>query len=445
MPIFGRRQLQYMLNNLGPWLSQPKAKDLIGRIESRDPDQSIPGEYELALAYGVSQVAGLEIDVLAGTRRPDIFSSDLIPSAPIAIDVTAMSDDPLSGESLMKRAANIINQEAARHRRVASKHLHYTFLEERKTLPANRYSNGFTRYVRHRCITKKFNMSDDLRTALRHWLKAIPSKPLRFRNDEIDVVIEWKERVHPATNTFSSMPSVTYSERENPLYNLLKSKAKQLRDVPEGTLRGIFLGDAGCSLLRDIRPFTGRQEVSGDQIIQRFLLNNKIDLVAVFVPRRRNEIGLWHHNNPRIWHLYIYSFTLKKEQFAKIEAIRDTLPNPHLHGYQARSWHKQGMTLPQARGQYLAPKWTGGKGKMKVHISARGLQEFLVGRLSKEQLKNFIIGDPNPFEFNLANGKMITEVRFESTGTEKDDDYLVFEFDDDPAASPLNLPSNLNL
>jgi hypothetical protein len=29
------------------------------------------------------------------------------------------------------------------------------------------------------------------------------------------------------------------------------------------------------------------------------------------------------------------------------------LPAPYLSGYEARSWHEQGMFSPQARGQYL--------------------------------------------------------------------------------------------
>jgi hypothetical protein len=286
-------------------------------------------------------------------------------------------------------------------------------------------------------------MTDDLRSTLQSWLKDVPSSRLEYSNEEIAVVIEWKDWVHPMSNTFSSMPGVTYSERENPLYDLLKSKAKQLRGVPDGTLRGIFLGDAGCSLLRNICPISGGKEVTGHQIINRFLQNNPIDMVGVFVPRRRNENATWHHENPRLWHLYLYSQTLQEDQFERILAIRDELPNPHLHGYQARSWLRQGMTLPQARGHYLGMRLTGGIRKMKVHISARGLQEFMAGRLNAEQLRNFIVGDHNPFEFNLAKGKMITDVKFESTGINEDDDYLVFEFDDDPAASPLEIPQDL--
>jgi hypothetical protein len=49
MPIFPRRQLQLMLDELGPWLVKSKATDLLKRIDNEDPDQSIPGEYELGV------------------------------------------------------------------------------------------------------------------------------------------------------------------------------------------------------------------------------------------------------------------------------------------------------------------------------------------------------------------------------------------------------------
>jgi len=38
---------------------------------------------------------------------------------------------------------------------------------------------------------------------------------------------------------------------------------------------------------------------------------------------------------------------------------------------------------------------------------------------------------------------MVSNVRFESQGVEHDDDYIVFEFKPDFAASPLQLPYKL--
>jgi hypothetical protein len=240
------------------------------------------------------------------------------------------------------------------------------------------------------------------------------------------------------------MPSVTYDVRHNALYETLKNKARQLKGVEQGILKAIFLGDAGCRLLRDIRPIGGTREVTGEQIIRAFLERNSVDFVLVFVPRRASEYAVWNHENPRMWFTYVYAKTLSDEaQINGIKRMADMMPSPYLHGYQARSWHQQRMFDPQGKGHYLAPHLTLNRTKMTLRISARGLQEFMAGRLSLEQLKNFVVGDHNPFEFELSKGRTIRNVSFEPKGTDSDDDYLIFEFEDDPAAQPLKLPGVL--
>lgn len=232
--------------------------------------------------------------------------------------------------------------------------------------------------------------------------------------------------------------------RRNALYDTLKNKARQLKGVDQGVLKAIFLGDAGCRLLRDIRPIGGTREVTGEKIIRAFLGRNDIDLVVVFVPRRASEYAVLHHDNPRMWFTYVFARTISDERHLNgIQALADLLPSPYLHGYQARSWHQQRMFDPQGKGHYLPAHLTLNRTKMTLRISARGLQEFMAGRLSLEELKKFVVGDHNPFEFELSKGRTIRNVRFEPKGTDSDDDYLVFEFEDDPAARPLKAPEAL--
>jgi len=180
-------------------------------------------------------------------------------------------------------------------------------------------------------------MNTELENTLRSWLGTSPPvQPLRLQTEHMDVVVSWRDYVHPHGNTFSSMPSEAHDVRDNPLYTVLKSKQDQLRSAPSGTRRAIFLGDAGCHLLRDIRPMTqGLRTVSGYDIIQTFLSDTDIDFVAVFVPKYQNEYAIVQYNsdNPRLWHLYV--FDRKSEvplgEFDRLSAIRDLLPNPFLH------------------------------------------------------------------------------------------------------------------
>ena len=433
MPIIVRRRLQAMLNELGPFLTPSKASDLLKRIENRITDQAIPAEYELMLTWALSKVAHVEVERKFGGRALDIYTSDLLPSAPSAIEVTAISDDSLGDQSLMRRAANIINAAASKIQKRAREHLYYEFLEESGVRPADPRSGPYNRHFRRRRVTRDFQVSSALDQALREWLRnAPPSSPLRWEDGNVGVLITWKDYVHPHANTFSSMPPVCYDVRDNPLYEALRAKARQLRSVPDDILRGIFIGDAGCSLLWTLgRPFGGAREVRGDEIFRTFVQRHpEIDFIIAFVPRRRQQTPLSSRTNPREWHLFVYSGELGEEEFEKVTRTLDLLPKPYLEGYQARSWHQQGDFDLQARGRYLGATWTStaGRNGMTAKFSARALQDLLAGRITPEQFQHRMIGNPNLFEVQLRRGMTISNARFEHTGDENDDDYIILEF-----------------
>jgi hypothetical protein len=183
MPIFGRRQLQRMLDELGPWLGRSKATDLLKRLENISPDQAIPAEFELALNWAVTKTAGLEIDRPMGNRTPDIDSPDLLPYAPVSVDVAAISDVFLSGQALMRRAAKIINRTCEQILTGASAHLHYTFRERSAYI---RDESGRTRFDRRRLITRSFQMDPPLRAALAKWLEnGTADPPLNWNGRDI--------------------------------------------------------------------------------------------------------------------------------------------------------------------------------------------------------------------------------------------------------------------
>lgn len=447
MPIFTRRQLQLMLNELGPWLVPSKAVDLLKRLEHANPNQAIPAEFELALSWAVRKTAQLEIDRPMGNRTPDIYSPNLLSSAPVSVDVAAISDAALSGEAFMRRAAKIVNRTCDQILEGASSHLHYAFQERSGYI---RDDHGRARFDRRREITEFFRMEPQLRTSLAEWLKSgLTKQPLRLTSKDIDVVITWQEYVHPQLNTFCTMPSLAYDLRENPLYKVLESKSLQLADAPDGVHRGIFLGDAGCQLFNNIdRVDRVNHTYSGRQVIEAFLADEEtIDFVAVFSVRRANA-GSWDSSkDPRIWYLHLFE---QKKSRDKLDLdpllhLRDVLPAPYLSGYEARSWHEQGMFSPQARGQYLPTSMSSGRQSMTVRISARALQELMAGRLTAEGFENWTVGRPNPFERYLALGWTISGVSFEPKHDHAEDDYLIFTFKNDPAAAALHLPVELRV
>jgi hypothetical protein len=76
---------------------------------------------------------------------------------------------------------------------------------------------------------------------------------------------------------------------------------------------------------------------------------------------------------------------------------------------------------------------------MAIALSARALQEFLAGRLTREQFANATFRDLNPFELALKDGRSIHNVSVEYSGVDRDDDFIVFQYARDPSSSPLSI------
>ena len=428
-----------MLDDLAPLMPLAKVNDLLARIEHKSPQDALAGEFELGLLWSIRQVAHIEIEPppTSGSSCPDAYSNDLFSSRPALIEITALSDDTFSGAADMNRAANIICQFANRVRRGSGEHLYFEFLVE------SYYRNG--RFHRNRRITDKFKLTATLEAEVRAWLSN-PDWPkngnARLTDPEIDVVVQWKSFVHPEGRTFCSMPAVAYHVEENTIFRALKRKERQLSGAPAGTLRCIFLGDAGCQMLRELKPF-GVQEVSGDQVIKHFLSKSSVDVVGVFSPYRAFQVFQMPGTRVPHWRVNLYTRTEvpAESDCSLVQKMVEVLPRPQLEGYQARSWHRQGFFDPQGKGIYLGCKMTTKAGSVSISISARMVLELLAGRITPEQFQNFSFRDHrNIFDAEFKRGLTIQGARIEKGGLDEDDDYLVFEMEPDFGARALRNP-----
>jgi hypothetical protein len=430
-----------MLDGIGQLLDQPQAKDLLNRLENRDVGSALAAEVELGLLWAINSVTKTQLhpELPTTKRRPEAFCPELFPSAPSYIEISAVSDDTFSDRDKMERAANIISQFANRLRKGSGSHLYFRFNEE------SGYQNG--KYQRFRCITSNFRLIPALEDTLRNWLtKSDWPNPqqVRLTSDDIDVVLEWKSYVHPEGRTFSRMPPIAYDIVDNPVYRRLQDKQSQLSGVPPGSHRCIFLGDAGCNILRDLRRDDPTRRVfNGEQIIWHFLNRSSIDLVAVFSPQRMNNYPI---QSPRIWR--VTYFDKRKNPPANdhigLDAVAAALPAPNYEGYQARSLHRQGSFDPQARGQYLGSQMSskGSLMSISVKLSARLVLEYLAGRITLDQFKHFG-GVPDVLDSTLKAGNTIQSARIEKASLDEDDDHIVFELAHDYSASPLDMPATI--
>jgi len=439
MPVYARRRLQAMLDDLAPLLLQPKANDLLARLEHKNVKDALAAEVELGLLWSIQQVADLEIDPVLknSASRPDALSQKLFGSGPAVIEITALSDDTFSGENEMERAANIICQFSSRVRKGSGAHLYFQFFE------VSYHDKG--RYNRKRRITPDFALAPELKETLLTWLQA-PDWPnphtIRLTDSQIDVVIQWKQYVHPHGRTFSTMPAVAYHAEDNPVFKALKRKERQLSGAPDGSLKCIFLGDAGCRMLRELKPF-GVQEVCGEQVIKHFLSRSSIDLVGVFSPYRSFQVFQAPGSRSPQWRVSLFTRTAVpgEADCTLIQKMVAGMPRPQLEGYQARSWHQQGMFNPQGKGIYLGCKMTSKRGSLSISISSRMVLELLAGRITQEQFQNFAFGKhQNQFDHQFKRGMTIQSARLEKGGLDEDDDYLVFDMEPDFGAQALRNP-----
>ncbi|HET6158656.1 MAG TPA: hypothetical protein VFE34_09955 [Dongiaceae bacterium] len=432
MPIFSRRRLHSILEELAPHLSLAKRNDLSQRLEHKNTKTALAAEAELSMLWAISHVAQMTNDpkLPNSSHRPDAASDDLFVSGRAVIEIRALSDDSFSGREAMERTANIVAGYADQVRKRAGQHLHFEF---------NERSYWDKRYHRERCVDANFTLSAALKQQVREWLTA-PSwpdlDPVRIVEGQTDVVVSWHKLTSRYWRVFSRMPPVAYDLKDNPVYKALEDKADQIKGAAVGTIRCVFLVDAGCYLLRRLQPLGGVWEIGGDRIIWQALNDFQIDVVCVFSPFRVGQIG------PNIvWHVtYFDSRTnVPAGEYDRLKRLSTILPRPRFEGYQARDHHRQGNFHPAERGWYVGTSiaWKRG-GAMTIKMSARLLQEYLAGRMDSATFQQHAFhNDRNHFHAQLVRGFTIQNVSFESRGLDEDDDTVVFELDFDWAAASL--------
>ena len=439
MPIFARRRLRSMLNELSKHMNAAKTNDLSARLEHCRTGTALAAEAELSMLWSISRVAHLTIEpTLPGSNRhPDASTNNLFGSGSAVVEVRALSDDNFSGKEAMDRTANSITNYANHLCRGAGGHLTFEFLER------SYWDNkGFHR---KRCVDLDFKLTTRVKQQLKEWIvdKNWPTPDrIRITERKTDVVVS-SHKTEPNLHFRVSyqMPPVAYHLEDNPIYKALKKKGRQVK-AGAGILRAVFLVDAGCELLRRLRPMgaTVGLEVTGEAIIWHALRKLHIDVVCVFSPYREQQVVF--SAKPRIFWKATYFDRregIPESEYSRLDQLAAQLPPPRYEGYQARHIHRLGGFSPEKHGWYLATTvTTKGDGTMTIKISSRLLQEKLAGRIDTATFQRHAFGnDRNYFEAELARGRTIQGARFESGGIDEDDDYLVFDMDFDWGANSL--------
>jgi len=238
---------------------------------------------------------------------------------------------------------------------------------------------------------------------------------------------------HPAFEYF-------HSETENLIFDKLEEKTGQLRGARLNLPQGIFLCDAGTTLLRARKSF---QSYSIEEVVRLFLkCNPDVAFVAILTVEneRASKTGSsgYHvrvdlHTNPK---QAAFAASLKP----LMNLFAERLPHPRHTPTNARLrleegepnykfWHFGGMTM------------TG----RSLRMSTRTLLELLAGKMPIDEFTKTHALDPrtpvNPFMQRLRNGQLITAISVHPQ-PDQDDDEVTIEFGDpDPAVSAFRMPA----
>lgn len=448
MPMFTRRRLQAMLMELDPFLEPEKSKDLVRRLNNKRILQALPAEAEIAILWALSKLGDLEIEPYwwGDGHRPEAYTEHLIPGQPAVVEVLAVHDASISGEEDMDRIAFQIGKYADEVRPKSGRYLFFTFGEE------SGYNNG--RYYRRRLVPKNYVLSVSASSQIRQWILSQPANRSRLQIVEPGIHLEIEKSAHQQRrfhNFHCSMPPEVYDIADNPLYWALRDKLDQLAAAQPGTNRFIFLMDAGSSLLRRLGG-PGEQDrlnryFSARDILEYFVskYSGRVDAIVVFAARRISSDWLGGHGGDSLtWVVTPISRANLELPASTFERLRQILPSPRFESYQVRSLFQQGAFSPKHRGFASGLYITDFRnGTMSVKVSSRALLDLLAGRLSPAQFRSLIGDDDskNRFQHWLDAGKTISDATFEPGGLDRDDDFLVLTFSDDPGAREFTVPS----
>lgn len=434
-----------MLDDLAPCLGV-KGKNLLRRLNNeKDVAQALPAEMELALLWAVLQLGELEIepDWWGDSKRPDAVTKNLVPGNQVALEIASVSNNSISGEEAMDAIALQISKEANSARKRTGNYLYFRFEQESGYL-----SSG--RYFRRRLAPPDFKLPDYMANAVSEWIRsgAFQKDRLRLKGDGLDVEVEHTD--HKQTryhNIWSSMPPEAHSLEDNPLFELLVRKLRQLKAAQHGTLRMIFLADVGNTLVRRIGSAgeidSTKRYVSAREIISHFVQKHSkhVDAVVTFSPFKEYSPFLGADplgRKPRRWNVSYFGSGGLPYPPERLQAIAGALPEPHYEGYQARSLFRQGAYSPKGTGQYLGMTTkTNREDKNSIEFPARMLLDLLAGRLSPDRFNQVLTSNgrnTNLFKHWLDMGMTISGAEMAPRDVDEDDDHIILHFCDDPAA-----------
>jgi hypothetical protein len=425
--IFSRRSIQNQIDDLGAVLDAGDLKRLVNRLNGGDA-QALATEWEVMILAGLSRLGHVQNEVTQGSSEPDIsFRSHDDLRLEFLADVTAPSDDGLDDANAFDKLSRLVGQYAAKLGIPAGGFYIHAGYEE---LPVR---GGYKVQL---SMPNDGHMEAFFQAEVLPKVKIVAGHPGQPQEFSIPygtrgIVIRYQPGTPYSGGGYRAYQNAT-SRENNPVYNALKLKQRQLKRANYTGPMGIIVCDGGCHILRH-RLQIAQGTFSAKQIVARVLeQNTSISFVLLIGlteelphPFNRAEDPLAPRGelilNPAATH------PLPEVLQAMLRKIPEKWPPPVQSPFRARAdLDRSHLKGRKHRGQSF---WGGYKrGGNMMRISARGLLELLAGEKTSAQFEDAhgLAGAnamANPFALALQAGQVIEKIEI-IPATDKDDDWL---------------------
>ncbi|MDE1965237.1 MAG: hypothetical protein KGI42_15175 [Xanthomonadaceae bacterium] len=435
--IYRRRALQRRLDELRDALGDEAIDKLAERLNRPGKDR-VAAMWEVVVMHGLSKCGLLLNEVpLASMRRPDILFEE--GALRLTADVTAVSDEGLDNDNPYRELSQLI--EAAKNKLklpIGGLELRIRAKDE-STKRGNRTAlmlppRGKLQEFVSRLVVPQLR---DQVSAGRYPLH------ISINDNEVGLGIT----IDPSNSPYSTIGFASYDaptiKDQNPLYNALKAKAKQLRGAVGIT--GIIVGDGDCVALSD--RSSNWSEVSTEQIVAEFFRQfSSVDFVLLLSVREGRH-G-WSPYPPPV-----------RKNDARLFVREGCDANSELNNlFQAMIEHFPRPAMMPANGALRACEdgydlgHHGGfsmTGSGVVRLGLREFTEIFAGLRTLQdngardvEAARKMPQEPNQLQAvvlrNLKDGRLPASIEIIKTGEDDNDDWVEISFGEiDPAIAPL--------
>jgi len=432
-----------MLDENAEFLTKEQLDQQVARLNANG-FQPLDAEWEVGVLNAFGKLGNVVHEPsLQGTAKLDLlFTAD--DSSSFLADITSVSDEGFEERSPVK-SFYVELQERLKRAGVLYKGWRLSIGSHpakygEPTIPAIPLRNEFSKEI----FNGKF----------KQFLRAVKEQPqlsatYSVRTSKTAISLTYDPNGQYFT-THGPVYSQALKKNQNPVFNALRLKAKQLKKVSYDGPKGIILCDGGTDMVNSPPHSSFDFNFNAVDATKDFLRQNQSVDFVILISSVPTEEGLqaWAGLPARKVDVTVivnnHFERVPKRIRELLERLESCFPEPDNTASGARETIRHGYNPTQLRP--LAGGW--GMSATEVKLSASAVLGLLAGVVTQEELFRTLGFRPqstkpaairNPFDYMLSRKMRLQEILVEDTA--HDESYLVFRFEgQDPALSCFTNP-----